>query len=311
MGIPNAKRTFGHRCLPLRTTAEVHHHDTTEDHEGSKNLLPTEGVHAETDADGGGDDGLHVGIHADQGRADALLSYRDEEIGDEGGADDEVSKLGEEGAREGGIVDGGYLVAGKGKRHEGGEKEYPLHKRDHRIAGYERFEKPQVKRETEAIGDDEQDAHKGCLTRSIGDSHTIEDEEDDSEKTDGHTACFTQSDGFFQGKGGNEHRQNRRNGTHDGAIHGSDVGDGNQESYLCKEKAKHRGKKYLHKILPLNFSTRSEQGDNPKKQSCTDGAQAEECHGRDKVAARQVFANNDIDAKDGVCDKTGQVAKKL
>ena len=67
---------------PLRTTAEVHHHDTTEDHEGCKNLLPTEGVHAETDTDGGGDDGLHVGIHADQGRTDALLPYRDKEIGD-------------------------------------------------------------------------------------------------------------------------------------------------------------------------------------------------------------------------------------
>lgn len=135
---------FGHisHILPLRTTAEVHHHDTAEDHEGGKHLLPTEGVHAEADADGGGDDGLHVGVHADQGRADTFLSYRDEEIGDKGGTDDEVSKLGEESAREGGIVDSGYLVAGKGKRHEGGEKEYPLHERDHRIACNERFEKP-------------------------------------------------------------------------------------------------------------------------------------------------------------------------
>ena len=58
---------FGHfsHILPLCTTAEVYHHDTTEDHEGGKNLLPTEGVHAEADADGGGDDGLHVGVHAD------------------------------------------------------------------------------------------------------------------------------------------------------------------------------------------------------------------------------------------------------
>ena len=93
--------------------------------------MPTEGVHAEADADGGGNDGLHVRVHADQGWADALLSYRDEEIGDEGGADDEVSKLRKECAREGGIIDGGYLVAGKRKRHEGGEKEYPLHERDH------------------------------------------------------------------------------------------------------------------------------------------------------------------------------------
>ena len=140
--ISNVKRSFDQRCLPLRTTAEVHHYDTTEDHEGGKNLLPTEGVHAEADADGGGDDGLHVGVHADQGGTNALLPYRDEEIGNEGGADDEVSKLREEGARKGGIVDRNYLVAGKGKRHKGGEKEYPLHERGHRITGNERFEKP-------------------------------------------------------------------------------------------------------------------------------------------------------------------------
>ena len=302
---------FGHfsHILPLRTTAEVYHHDTTEDHEGGKNLLPTEGVHAEADADGGGDDGLHVGVHADQGRTDTLLSYRDEEIGDEGGADDEVSKLGEESAREGGIVDGGYLVTGKGKRHEGGEKKYPLHERDHRIAGNEGFEKPQVERETEAIGYDEQDAYKACLTRCIGDTHTIEDEENDSEKTDGHTARFAHSDGFFQGKGGNEHRQDGRDGAHDGAIHGSDVGDGYQESYLREEESEDGGKEYLHKVLPLDLFARGEQGDEPKEQPGTDGAQAEERHGRDEVAARQVFTDDDVDAKDGVCNEACQVAE--
>ena len=260
----------------LRTTAEVHHHDTAEDHEGGKNLLPTEGVHAETDTDGGGDDGLHVGIHADQGRTDALLPYRDKEIGDKSGTNDEISKLGKEGARESCIVDGSDLVSGKGKRHEGGEKEYPLHERDHWIARNERFEYTQVERETEAIGYDEQDANEARLTRSIGDTDTIENEENDSEKTDGHTACFAQGNRFFQSKSGNKHRQDGRNGAHDGAIHGSDVWDSDKESNLREEKAKHRGKEYLQKILPIDFLTRSEQGDKPKEQPCTDGAQAKE-----------------------------------
>ena len=71
---------FGHfsHILPLRTTAEVHHHDTAEDHEGGKHLLPTEGVHAQADADGGGDDGLHVGVHAHERRAYAWLANGNE-----------------------------------------------------------------------------------------------------------------------------------------------------------------------------------------------------------------------------------------
>ena len=295
----------------LRTTAEVHHHDTAEDHEGGKNLLPTEGVHAETDTDGGGDDGLHVGIHADQGRTDALLPYRDKEIGDKSGTNDEISKLGKEGARESCIVDGSDLVSGKGKRHEGGEKEYPLHERDHWIARNERFEYTQVERETEAIGYDEQDANEARLTRSIGDTDTIENEENDSEKTDGHTACFAQGNRFFQSKSGNKHRQDGRNGAHDGAIHGSDVWDSDKESNLREEKAKHRGKEYLQKILPLDFLTRSKQGDKPKEQPCTDGAQAKECHRGNEMAARQVFTDDDVDAKDRVCDEACQVAKKF
>ncbi len=171
---PMQKVHLATNVLPLRTTAEVHHQDTAEDHEGGKHLLPTEGVHAEADADGGGNDGLHVGVHAHQRRSDALLTDGDEEVGDEGGADDEVSQFGKEGAREGGIVDGDNLMSGKGKRHEGGEKEYPFHERHHRIAGYEGFEDAQVERETEAVGYDEQDACKTRLTRSIGNTDTVE-----------------------------------------------------------------------------------------------------------------------------------------
>lgn len=105
--------------LPLRTTAEVHHHDTTEDHEGGKYLLPTKSVHAEADADGGGNDGLYVGVHADQGRTDTLLTYRDEEVGDKGGTNDEVSQLRKVCSRECAVIESEDFLACKREREEG------------------------------------------------------------------------------------------------------------------------------------------------------------------------------------------------
>ena len=75
--------------------------------------MPTEGIHAKADADGGGNDGLHVGVHADQGRTDTLLTYRDEEIGDKGGANDEVSQLRNVCSRECAVIESEDFLACK------------------------------------------------------------------------------------------------------------------------------------------------------------------------------------------------------
>lgn len=58
-------------------------------HCGGKDFLPAEGVHAYVDAYGYGNDGLHIGVHAHERRAYALLANGNEQIGDEGGKDDE------------------------------------------------------------------------------------------------------------------------------------------------------------------------------------------------------------------------------
>ena len=125
---------------PLRTTAEVHHHDTAEDHEGSKNLLPTEGVHAKDDTDGGGDDGLHVGVHAHQCRTDALLTYRDKEVGDKGGTNNQECELTNIRWRQQGKVYIEKLNRREWQCHQRREEEYPLHKCNNRVFANQRFE---------------------------------------------------------------------------------------------------------------------------------------------------------------------------
>lgn len=76
------------------TFAVIHHYHTSEYHQRCQHFLPCQAVHADTDADHDGDDGLHIRVHADQRRTDTFLSYRDEEIGDECGAHDEESQFG-------------------------------------------------------------------------------------------------------------------------------------------------------------------------------------------------------------------------
>ena len=51
--------------------------------------MPAEGVHAYVDAYGYGNDGLHIGVHTHECWAYALLANGNEQIGDEGGKDDE------------------------------------------------------------------------------------------------------------------------------------------------------------------------------------------------------------------------------
>ena len=70
-------------------SAIVYEHHTSEYHDAGQYLLPTERIHAYPNADGNSYDGLHVGVHAYQGRADTFLSQWKEEVGDEGGAHDE------------------------------------------------------------------------------------------------------------------------------------------------------------------------------------------------------------------------------
>ena len=65
--------------------------DTGEYHECCKDLLPCKDVHGEDDADDCCDDRLYVAVHADQGRADALLTERNKEIAHECREYDEIS----------------------------------------------------------------------------------------------------------------------------------------------------------------------------------------------------------------------------
>ena len=152
-----------HRILSFRTPAIIHHHHASEYHGSGQYLLPTQCIHSHPNADDDGNDGLHIAVHTHQGGADAFLSQRDEEVGDEGGADDEERQFRQIGARQQTVIEGNQFVYRQRQRECGGIQEYPLHKRDDRILGDDGLEQSQIKGETKAVGNHQQDAVEACL----------------------------------------------------------------------------------------------------------------------------------------------------
>ena len=75
-------------CPAAAVTYDCH---ASEDHQRRHNFLPGKCIHADADADYDGNDWLDITVHADERRAYALLTDRDEEICDECRADYQIS----------------------------------------------------------------------------------------------------------------------------------------------------------------------------------------------------------------------------
>ena len=94
-------------------------------------LLPSEVVQTNDNADNGGDDGLHIVVHADQRGSQAFLPDGDEEIRDESVEKHHKSDLPRHAALN---LSKRYVyqvfdIEGHGHQH--GKQEHPLHKGDH------------------------------------------------------------------------------------------------------------------------------------------------------------------------------------
>ena len=110
--------------LRTGTFTVIHHHHAPEYHQCCQHLLPGQAVHTDADADDYGNDGLHIRVHTDQCRTDALLPQRNEEISDECGAYDEESQLRQIRPREAACVQFPEFDASPRQGHYRGEKEY-------------------------------------------------------------------------------------------------------------------------------------------------------------------------------------------
>lgn len=128
-----------------------------EDDEGGQEFRPGECVLGDEDGEGAGDDGLDVVVHAGAGRADAAYRHRDQQVGEEGRADEDVGHSGD-GLRIGRHDEhaAGLKHGGDGERgdFQDGEEEHPLHHRDGLVSFRKRLGENEVERVDEAAAED-------------------------------------------------------------------------------------------------------------------------------------------------------------
>ena len=123
-------------------------------------LLPGKVVQTDDDADDGGDDGLHIIVHADQRGSQALLPDRDEEIGNESGKKHHERHLPQHAALNLAERYMGQALDVEGHGHQHGEQEHPLHKGDHVVFRDERAENAEIEGEGQAVDDHEDDTQR-------------------------------------------------------------------------------------------------------------------------------------------------------
>ena len=97
----------------LSGPALVYNGYSCEDHKCCANFSPTQGVHANCDADCGSNDGLQVAVHADQCGAYMFLGKWNQEIGKKSGEQNQVSHLPQDFRGDVCIVDSDNAVCGK------------------------------------------------------------------------------------------------------------------------------------------------------------------------------------------------------
>ena len=114
-------------------------------------LLPCEVVQTYDDADDGGDDGLHIVVHADQSGPQALLPDGDEEIRDEGGEKHHESHLPRHTTLNLSKRNVYQVFNIEGNGHQHGKQEHPLHEGDHIVFGDEWAEDAEIEGEGQAV----------------------------------------------------------------------------------------------------------------------------------------------------------------
>ena len=101
------------------TAAAAHDEDTGKDHQSRKDFLPGKGFHSKTDTDDSGNDWLGIAVHTHEGRSEAFLPERNQEIADECRKDNQEREFKNEVGRNCVPAESDHLLPCKRKRHEG------------------------------------------------------------------------------------------------------------------------------------------------------------------------------------------------
>ena len=266
-------------------------------------------VEAHDQRDDHRDDGLDVGVHADDHGTEAFLADGDEEIGHEGGEDDHVGDLPENVHGHGRQVGSPERAETERQGHQGREEEHPLHEGHHRILADDRLEDAHVGGEAEGVHEHPQDAPDGGGIGPGTDGDAVVDEDQHAHEAECDARHAAPGDPFLDDEGRYDERHDGAQRAHDGGVDGRRLRDGEQEGELGHEEAEERGDDHLPDIFLVDVFVRGrKQGPEPEEGRRAERAQAEERHGRDVPVQRDALAADDIEPENGVGREARQVA---
>ncbi len=284
----------------MAASAAAYNYYSSEYHCCCQHLLPCDGVHSDCDAYHYRDDRLDIAVHADKSRPDPFLGDGYEEIGDEGGADDQICQFGILGRRDGGPFHGRQTLQRQRSGNACREKEYPFHECHGRIFRDEGLEYSQIHREAQAVEDDHEDTERSAFHYSSGSCYPADYKVDDAGEAYSYSAGFFHCYGFLDRQRGYSHGIDGRHRCQDRAVHGSDVRDSDQEGHLACEESQHRCREDPDVVLPVDLLFRHECRYRPEQRACHQRPYREYPQRRDQMSARKVLAYYYVEAEKGI-----------
>ena len=280
---------------------------TREDEGSGKDFGSSEGIHAQGNAYNAGNDGLEVVVHAHQCGADALLADGDEEVGHKGGKEDEVGHFPPHLGRDGGKVGVDESFDGEWQDDEEGKEEHPFHERDHIVALDDGAAHSQVEGKAEGVEDGEADAEGRTVLNATG-MGGLENQPYHSGKAEDDAAGFLEGDGFFEEYGRHKHGHDGGDGVDHREIDRRGHAHSIEEGHLRHDEADESGTKHGQEVASRHFDLGGEEAQQPEQNPGTYGSEGKEHLGREQTLVGNIFAEYDIETKDGVGSETGQMA---
>ncbi len=298
--------------LPLRyrSPALVDDPNTSENQYHRYTLLPSEVVQTNDDADDGGDNGLYIIVHANQGGSQAFLPNGDEEIGDESGEKHHESDLPRHRAL---YLSERYAyqvfdIEGYGYQH--GKQEHPLHEGDHIVFRDERAENAEIEGEGQTVDDHEDDAQGFGFGSTAAQSYRVENQDQNASQTHQNATHFLEGDRLLQDDGRHNHGQDGRAGVGDARVDGGRHGDGLQETPLGEKQTQHGGYEDLPLVVQRNIFLGHKERQEPKQQRGTRRTKAKQVHGGHYMRVGDILAANDVEPEDAVGTETSEMPRK-
>ena len=249
-------------------------------------------------------------VHAHQRGPYALLPNGNEEIGHKGGKENQIGHLPPDGSRNGRIVQRCHAPGRERQDKHQRKQEHPLHQRHHAVPPDNGAADAQVEGKAQRVQHHQRNAHGAGMLHSAG-MCGLQYQPHHAAETQRHAPRLLPSDGLFEEDGGHKHGHDGGDGVDHRQVDGGRHGDGVEERHLRQYEAEDRCPQHAQQVAPRHPLPLGEKAQQPEQRRRAGRPESEKHRGRQLALVGYVLTKYDVEPKDGIGPKTGQMADKL